>query len=91
MFSLSMSRAAPGVQSYPYELPDVRDGLISHEVEAELHGGELPTELLERQRRVSELGFDAINVETALPGGERYLNGVTCHLTVPHASASVCG
>jgi len=39
------------------------DELIPHEVEAELHDGELPAELLEHQRRrVHELGFDAVNM-----------------------------
>jgi acyl-CoA dehydrogenase len=42
------------------------DELIPHEVEAELHDGEL----LERhRRRVHELGFDAINMPKELGGG----------------------
>jgi acyl-CoA dehydrogenase len=46
------------------------DELIPHEVEAELHDGELPAELLERQRRrVHELGFDAVNMPKELGGG----------------------
>jgi acyl-CoA dehydrogenase len=46
------------------------DELIPHEVEAELHDGELPAELLERhRRRVHELGFDAINMPKELGGG----------------------
>jgi alkylation response protein AidB-like acyl-CoA dehydrogenase len=46
------------------------DELLPQEVEAELHGGELPAELLERQRhRVGELGFEAINMPKELGGG----------------------
>jgi acyl-CoA dehydrogenase len=46
------------------------DGLLPHEVEAELHDGELPAELLDRQRRrVSELGFEAVNMPKELRGG----------------------
>jgi acyl-CoA dehydrogenase len=46
------------------------DELLPHEVEAELHDGELPAELLERQRRrVSELGFEAVNMPKELGGG----------------------
>src|SRR6266508_1799486 len=46
------------------------DELIPHEVEAELHDGELPAELLEHQRRrVHELGFDAVNIPKELGGG----------------------
>jgi acyl-CoA dehydrogenase len=46
------------------------DGLLPHEVEAELHDGELPAELLDRQRRrVSELGFEAVNMPKELGGG----------------------
>jgi acyl-CoA dehydrogenase len=46
------------------------DELIPHEVEAELHGGELPPELLEaHRRRVAELGLEAINMPKELGGG----------------------
>jgi alkylation response protein AidB-like acyl-CoA dehydrogenase len=46
------------------------DELIPHEVEAELHGGELPAEVLQRhRRRVAELGFEAINMPKELGGG----------------------
>jgi alkylation response protein AidB-like acyl-CoA dehydrogenase len=46
------------------------DELLPHEVEAELHGGELPAELLgRRRRRVGELGFEAINMPKELGGG----------------------
>src|SRR5919199_2735108 len=46
------------------------DELQPHEVEAELHGGELPEGLLEaHRRRVAELGFEAINMPKELGGG----------------------
>src|SRR5215218_9432913 len=46
------------------------DELLPHEVEAELAGGELPDELLEKhRRRVAELGFEAINMPKELGGG----------------------
>jgi acyl-CoA dehydrogenase len=44
--------------------------LIPYEVQAELAGGDLPAELLERQhRRVEELGLGAINMPRELGGG----------------------
>jgi alkylation response protein AidB-like acyl-CoA dehydrogenase len=47
----------------------VDEELIPHEVEAELHGGELPPEVVERQeRRLSELGLSAINMPRELGG-----------------------
>src|SRR5918996_5507486 len=46
------------------------DELIPHEVEPELHGGELPAEVLGRhRRRVAELGLEAINMPKELGGG----------------------
>ena len=46
------------------------DELVPFEVEAELHDGELPREVLERQRRrVHELGLFATNMPAALGGG----------------------
>jgi acyl-CoA dehydrogenase len=46
------------------------DELVPHEVQAELHGGELPAGLLEaHRRRVAELGFEAINMPKELGGG----------------------
>jgi acyl-CoA dehydrogenase len=46
------------------------DELLPHEVEAELHGGELPDGLLEAHRgRVAELGLEAINMPKELGGG----------------------
>jgi acyl-CoA dehydrogenase len=46
------------------------DELIPHEVQAELHGGELPPGLLEaHRRRVAELGLEAINMPKELGGG----------------------
>jgi acyl-CoA dehydrogenase len=46
------------------------DELIPHEVEAELHDGELPDGLLEAHRsRVNELGLEAINMPKELGGG----------------------
>ena len=46
------------------------DELIPYEVDAELHGGELPAELVARWRqRVRELGFEAINMPKELGGG----------------------
>src|SRR5215213_10064834 len=66
-------------QSYPMSEADreiqaaaraLADGLQPHEVEAELHGGELPDGLLEEhRRRVAELGFEAINMPKELGGG----------------------
>ncbi len=47
----------------------VDEELIPHEVEAELHDGELPPELIERQgRRLKELGLSAVNMPTELGG-----------------------
>ena len=46
------------------------DELLPYEVEAELHGGELPADALQAQRkRVRELGFEAINMPRELGGG----------------------
>ena len=46
------------------------DELIPHEVEAELHGGELPPEVLAgAEARVREMGFEAINMPKELGGG----------------------
>jgi acyl-CoA dehydrogenase len=46
------------------------DELIPHEVEAELHDGELPPEVLAKQlERIRELGFQAINMPEELGGG----------------------
>jgi acyl-CoA dehydrogenase len=46
------------------------DELIPLEVEAEMHGGELPQEVVGRhRRRVGELGFEAINMPKDLGGG----------------------
>jgi acyl-CoA dehydrogenase len=46
------------------------DQLLPFEVEAELHGGELPAEVLQAQeRRVRELGFEAVNMPKELGGG----------------------
>jgi acyl-CoA dehydrogenase len=46
------------------------DELIPWEVEAELHDGELPAEVVAAQRkRVAELGFEAINMPKELGGG----------------------
>ena len=66
-------------QSYPMSEADreirqraraLADELQPHEVEAELHGGELPEGLLEaHRRRVAELGFEAINMPKKLGGG----------------------
>ncbi|MFB3738208.1 MAG: acyl-CoA dehydrogenase family protein [Candidatus Velamenicoccus archaeovorus] len=47
----------------------VDEELIPHEVEAELHDGELPPAVLERQeRRLRELGLSAINMPKELGG-----------------------
>src|SRR5512132_4455303 len=73
----------PGVrsvgQSYPMTEADreiqaaaraLADELLPHEVEAELHGGELPDGLLEaHRRRVAQLGFEAVNMPKELGGG----------------------
>ena len=66
-------------QSYPMSVADreiqaaaraLADELLPHEVEAELHGGELPDGLLEaHRRRVAELGFEAVNMPKELGGG----------------------
>jgi acyl-CoA dehydrogenase len=46
------------------------DELIPFEVEAETHGGDLPTEVIDRhRRRVRELGFEALNMPKELGGG----------------------
>ena len=46
------------------------DELIPWEVEAELHGGELPAHVVKQQReRVRELGFEAVNMPKELGGG----------------------
>jgi acyl-CoA dehydrogenase len=46
------------------------DELIPHEVEAEMNGGKLPREVVERHRgKVRELGFVAINMPKELGGG----------------------
>ncbi|HEV3012466.1 MAG TPA: acyl-CoA dehydrogenase family protein, partial [Actinomycetota bacterium] len=46
------------------------DELLPHEVEAELHAGELPDGLLEaHRRRVAELGFEAVDMPKELGGG----------------------
>jgi acyl-CoA dehydrogenase len=46
------------------------DELIPFEVEAEMNGGDLPPEVVERhRRRVHELGFGAINIPKHLGGG----------------------
>jgi acyl-CoA dehydrogenase len=46
------------------------DQLLPFEVQAELHGGELPAEVLQAQeRRVRELGFEAVNMPKELGGG----------------------
>src|SRR5947199_108356 len=46
------------------------DELIPYEVEAEMHGGELPEEVLEKQRlRIRDLGWEAINMPRELGGG----------------------
>jgi acyl-CoA dehydrogenase len=45
--------------------------LIPYEVEAELHGGELPSEVLDRQRtRLRDLGLQAPNMPKRLGGAE---------------------
>lgn len=47
----------------------VDEELIPHEVEAEMNGGELPPEVLERQRlRLHEMGLHAINMPKELGG-----------------------
>jgi acyl-CoA dehydrogenase len=66
-------------QSYPMSEADreiqaaaraLADELLPFEVEAELHGGELPDGLLEaHRRRVGELGFEAVNMPKELGGG----------------------
>ena len=46
------------------------DELIPYEVEAEMNGGKLPEEVLEKQRlRIHDLGFEAINIPRELGGG----------------------
>jgi acyl-CoA dehydrogenase len=48
----------------------VDEELIPHEVEAEMNGGHLPDEILDRQRtRLRELGLQAMNMPVALGGG----------------------
>ena len=66
-------------QSYPMTEADreiqaaaraLAEELLPHEVEAELHGGELPDGLLEaHRRRVAQLGFEAVNMPKELGGG----------------------
>ena len=65
--SYPMSEADRAIQAAARTLADE---LLPHEVEAELHGGELPDGLLEaHRRRVAELGFEAINMPKELGGG----------------------
>jgi acyl-CoA dehydrogenase len=65
--SYPMSEADREIQAAARALADE---LLPHEVEAELHGGELPDGLLEaHRRRVAELGFEAINMPKELGGG----------------------
>jgi acyl-CoA dehydrogenase len=48
----------------------VDEELIPHEVQAEMNGGHLPDEILDRQRtRLRELGLQAMNMPVALGGG----------------------
>jgi acyl-CoA dehydrogenase len=49
----------------------VDEELIPHELEAEMNGGDLPPEVIDRQRaRMHELGFHAINMPKELGGDE---------------------
>lgn len=64
----NLSEADLAVQVAARSLVD--ELLIPYEVQAELAGGELPAELLERQhRRAGELGLGAINMPRELGGG----------------------
>jgi acyl-CoA dehydrogenase len=48
---------------------DFIDELIPYEVEAELHGGELPPEVIDKaQQRLKDLGLEAINMPKELGG-----------------------
>src|SRR4029453_13004017 len=63
----SMSEADREIQAAARALADE---LLPHEVEAELHGGELPDGLLEaHRRRRAALGFEAVNMPKELGGG----------------------
>jgi acyl-CoA dehydrogenase len=63
-----LSEADLAVQAATRSLVD--ELLIPYEVQAELDGGELPAEVLDRQRaRIDELGLGAINMPVELGGG----------------------
>jgi acyl-CoA dehydrogenase len=63
-----LSEADLAIQTATRSLVD--ELLIPYEVQAELHGGELPVEVLDRQHeRVKELGLGAINMPIELGGG----------------------
>src|SRR5207247_13891 len=62
-----MSAEERAIQARARELMDTE--FIPYEVEAEMNGGELPEDVVERQHKaVSQAGFDALNMPAELGG-----------------------